>query len=65
MVAPIQLDASDLQQNVAAEEAKNVCPFSPKNIPLVVSVILRILDNNRVVSETLLGTVKNGIKRDV
>lgn len=39
--------------------------FFPKNIPLVASVILRILDNNRVVSETLSGTVKNGIKRDV
>lgn len=39
--------------------------FSPQNIPLVASVILRILDNNRVVSQPLSGTVKNGIKRDV
>lgn len=60
------LGASDLRQNVAAEEAKNLRPFfPPQNIPLVASVILRILDNNRVVSQPRSGTVKNGIKRDV
>lgn len=68
-VASILLAASDLRLNIAAEEAKKFmslpAPPKKKNIPLVASVVLRILDNNRVVSQPLSGTVKNGIKRDV